>query len=233
MPKNVNTPTFLFRKKMAMSRFTQLVLLTGWMITSTAYSQISDEKIMGAAGKIAHDYFRISPFNKDFSSFVSRLMNDPTLQQSNIQRKTDTSLFFLEGNYSTHKPFFFRPDKVKVILAERETEGDSLHPSEPFFLYQIVGYAPAGKEGKTDVQDEYEKLVRQYKRAFDMNHPRELKDGDTVTGEIRNFYFENVSFPVMTLAWSTNGVNGNVLAITIRFFVYDNRAFLPIATYRF
>ncbi|HOZ67900.1 MAG TPA: hypothetical protein PLU11_10040 [Chitinophagaceae bacterium] len=216
-----------------MKHKTHLLLLTTLLLTSTLYSQISDEKIMGAAGKIAHDYFRVSPFNKDFSTFVSRLMNDPSVQQSTIRRKTDTTLFFLEGIYSTHKPFFFRPDKVKIILSERETEGDSINPAQPFFLYQIVGYAPPGKEGKTDVQDEYEKLVRQYKRAFDMNHPRELKDGDTLSGEIRDFYFENVSFPVMTLAWSTNEINGNVLAITIRFFVYDNRAFLPIAAYRF
>ena len=216
-----------------MKHKTHLLLLTTLLLTSTLYSQISDEKIMGAAGKIAHDYFRISPFNKDFSTFVSRLMNDPSVQQSTIRRKTDTTLFFLEGIYNTHKPFFFRPDKVKIILSERETEGDSINPAQPFFLYQIVGYAPPGKEGKTDVQDEYEKLVRQYKRAFDMNHPRELKDGDTLSGEIRDFYFENVSFPVMTLAWSTNNINGNVLAITIRFFVFDNRAFLPIAAYRF
>ena len=66
-----------------------------------------------------------------------------------------------------------------------------------------------------------------------MNHPRELKDGDTLTGEIRDFYFENVSLPVITLAWSSNAKNGNVLAITIRFLVYDNRAFLPIASYGF
>lgn len=216
-----------------MSRFTKFLLLTALLITSNTYSQISDEKIMGAAGKIAHDYFRVSPFNKDFSTFVSRLINDPSVQQRTIRRKTDTTLFFLEGIYNTHKPFFFRPDKVKIILSERETEGDSINPVQPFYLYQIVGYAPPGKEGKTDVQDEYEKLVRQYKRAFDMNHPRELKDGDTLSGEIRDFYFENVSFPVMTLAWSTNNINGNVLAITIRFFVYDNRAFLPIAAYRF
>ena len=210
-----------------------VLILTSWLLTSTAFSQISNEKIMGAAGKIAHDYFRVSPFNKDFSTFVSRLMNDPSLLQSTILRKTDTSLFFLEGIYSTHKPFFFRPEKVKVILSERETEADSLNPAQPFFLYQLVGFAPNGNEGKTDVQDEYEKLVRQYKRDFDMNQPRELKDGDTLTGEIRDFYFENVSFPVITLAWSSNSKNGNVLAITIRFLVYDNRAFLPIAAYRF
>ena len=216
-----------------MKHKTHLLLLTTLLLTSTLYSQISDEKIMGAAGKIAHDYFRVSPFNKDFSTFVSRLINDPSVQQRTIRRKTDTTLFFLEGIYNTHKPFFFRPDKVKIILSERETEGDSINPVQPFYLYQIVGYAPPGKEGKTDVQDEYEKLVRQYKRAFDINHPRELKDGDTLSGEIRDFYFENVSFPVMTLAWSTNNINGNVLAITIRFFVYDNRAFLPIAAYRF
>lgn len=159
-------------------------------------------------------------------------MNDPTITQSNILLKTDSTLFFMEGTYSTHRPFFFRPDKVKVILAERQTESDSLNPPQSVFLYQLVAYAPKGKEGLSDVKNEYEKLVRQYKRSFDMNHPRELKEGATVTGEVRDFYFANVAFPIITMAWSTNEDNGNVLAITIRFFVYDNRAFLPIATYR-
>ena len=83
------------------------------------------------------------------------------------------------------------------------------------------------------IREEYEKLVRKYTRSFDMNHARELKDGETVNGEIRDFYFTNVSFPLVTLAWSSNTTNGNVLAITIRFEVIENRAFLPIATNRF
>lgn len=216
-----------------MYRLTMLWLLSCWLLTSTAFSQVSEARMLTAAEKIAHDYFRVSPFNKDFSTFVSRVMNDPAVTEKKINRKTDSTLFFLEAVYTTHQPFFFKPEKVKVIISERETESDSLHAPQPFFIYQLVGYAPAGKDGKTDVEKEYEKLVKRYTRSFDMNQPRELKDGDRVTGEIRDFYFANVSFAPVTLAWSSNTENGNVFAITVRFLVIDNQAFLPVATYRF
>lgn len=216
-----------------MNRFTMLWLICCWFFGGNAHSQVSETRILSATEKIAHDYFRVSPFNKDFSTFITRLMNDPGVLEKKVNLKTDSSLFFMEATYTKHQPFFFKPDKVKVILSEREMEIDSVRYIPSFFLYQLVGYAPAGSEGITDVKKEYEKLVRKYTRSFDMNHARELKDGETVNGEIRDFYFTNVSFPLVTLAWSSNTTNGNVLAITIRFEVIENRAFLPIATNRF
>lgn len=216
-----------------MNRFTMLWLICFWPFGNNTFGQVSEARILTATEKIAHDYFRVSPFNKDFGTFVSRLMNDPAITEKKINLKTDSTLFFLEAVYTTHQPFFFKPAKVKVIISERETEPDSLQDAQPFFIYQLVGFAPAGKDGKTDVEKEYEKLVKRYTRSFDMNQPRELKDGNIITGEIRDFYFANVSFSPLTLAWSTNADNGNVFAITIRFLVLDNRAFLPIATNRF
>ena len=215
-----------------MRRKYPLLLLTACLLSANVYSQVSDEHIMGSTGKIAHDYFRINPFNKDFSTFLIRLMNDPTLLQNSIIRKTDSTLFFMEGIYSTHRPFFFKPEKVKVILSEREVEIDNTGLTKSMFLYQVVAYAPTGKEGAGDVRDEYDKMLRRYKRSFDMNNPRELKNGDTLTGEVRDFYFANVSFPTVSLAWSSDENNGNLVAITIRFLVFDNRAFLPKAAYR-
>jgi hypothetical protein len=208
------------------------LLLAACMFSLAVSSQVSDEHIMGSTGKIAHDYYRISPFNKDFSDFLIRLMNDPTLSQSKIIRKTDSTLFFLEGLYKTHRPFFFKPEKVKIILSEREVEIDQTGITKSMFLYQVVAYAAPGKEGSADVKNEYEKILRRYKKSFDMNNPRELKNGDTLTGEVRDFYFENVSFPTVSLAWSTDEQNGTLVAITIRFLVFDNRAFLPKAAYR-
>ncbi|MBI5372961.1 MAG: hypothetical protein HZA79_13145 [Sphingobacteriales bacterium] len=222
---------------------TGLLLLAWLLVNPAAKSQSPETKIPGAPEKIIRQYYRINPFNKEFSSFLQRLMNDPTLSNTTIHRKTDSTLFFLEGNYTTHRPFFFPAGQVKVILAERELTPDlparlaakragqagSAEDFNTVFLYQLVGYAPGGKEGEQDVKKEFEKLSRQYQRVFEISSPRELKSGQQVYGEVRDFYFTNVFFPILTLAWSTSGEKENLVAITVRFMVYNNAAYLPIA----
>ncbi|MBI3138941.1 MAG: hypothetical protein HYZ15_10180 [Sphingobacteriales bacterium] len=207
---------------------TGLLLLTCLLLNPAAKSQASDEKILSAPARVVQQYYRINPFNKEFSNFLSRLMNDPTLTDTTLHRKTDSTLFFLEGNYTTHRPFFFRAGQVKVLLAERELTIDSTEDFSTVFLYQLVGYAPGGKEGVQDVKTEFEKLSRQYKRVFEISSSRELKSGQQVYGEVRDFYFTNVFFPILTLAWSTREEKENLVAITVRFMVYNNAAYLPI-----
>lgn len=210
-----------------MKRKLLLLLLAVTLLHLSAFTQIKNP-VFQAPAKIANDYFRISPFNKDFSSFVQRLMTDPMLTDKTIHRKTDTTLFFLEGWYKTFRPFFFLPDKVKVILAEKELAKDSMDEINVIYLYQLVAYAPPGEEGAKDVQSEYEKLSKKFKHQFDMSSVRELKTGENKYGEVREFYDDNVFFQLLSLAWNTTEKGENLLAMTLRFLVYENTAVLPV-----
>jgi len=178
---------------------------------------------------IAQTYYRINPFNKEFSSFLIRLMDDPLLTNKTINKKTDSTLFFLEGTYTSHSPFFFKATRTKIILAEREHITDSTGKVNNIFLYQLVGYAPPGKEGVNDIQSEFDKFCNRYKKGPDGVNIRELKLQDKKTGEIRDYLLSSLIFSPLTIAWSTSKNNEeNIFAITVRFTVVENRAYLPI-----
>src|SRR6266404_4803476 len=66
---------------------------------------------------IAKDYFRSNPYNTYFSSFLNHLMNDPTLSDKTITKRTDSSFFFFMGNYNNHNPFGFKADRTEIRLA--------------------------------------------------------------------------------------------------------------------
>lgn len=208
-------------------------ILAGLICADRLSAQVSTPRMLENTGKIAQDYYRVNPFNKDFSQFLVRLTMDPALRDSQVLRKTDTTLYFVQGLYRNHQPFFFPAEKVRMVLAEREIEKDSSGIPESLFIYQLVGYAKPGEDGLADIRKEYEKLSRKLGKMFDMSHPREIRSGEQVQGEIRDFYFTDLPFAPLTIAWSQDSTQGNICAITLRFQVYNNRAFLPVTTYRF
>jgi hypothetical protein len=181
---------------------------------------------------IAKTYYRSDPFEKEFSSFLNHLMNDPTLINKTINKKTDSTLFFLEGIYTSHSPFFFKADHTKIILAEKEeVENDSLQYVNTTFYYQLIAYASPGEEGVRDVRETFEKFCRHYKKKFDGDNYKELKAEEKQVGEIRDYSLKYPGFYPLTVAWATaNGQNDNIFALTIRFRVFENQAYLPIAT---
>jgi hypothetical protein len=179
--------------------------------------------------KIAQTYYRINPFNKEFNSFLIRLMDDPVLTNKTVNKKTDSTLFFLEGTYTSHSPFFFKATRTSIILAEREHITDSTGEVNNIFLYQLVGYAPPGKEGVNDIQKEFDKFCNRFKKGPHGVNIRELKLQNKKTGEIRDYLLSNLVFSPLTIAWSTSKNNEeNIFAITVRFTVVENRAYLPI-----
>src|ERR1041384_8325632 len=72
--------------------------------------------------RIAKTYFRSNPFITPFSDFLNHLVKDPTLQNKNMHKKTDSTLFFFEGDYSTHRPFGLAGSHTHVVLAEKQEE---------------------------------------------------------------------------------------------------------------
>jgi hypothetical protein len=180
--------------------------------------------------KVTENYYRSLPFHKEFSRFVTHLMNDPTFMKDTIHKKTDSTLFYMRGTYRSHNPFFFKAIRTDIILAEKEEMiYDSATMTRSVFYYQLVGYAPPGEEGIKDVQQEFEKACRRYKRGFTGSNEKEFKKGEVKKGEVKDYLFRYTTYPPLTISWlsSEEGKN-NVFAITVRFIVYDNMALLPI-----
>jgi len=191
-----------------------------------------DSSAQQAIYDIAKNYYRSNPFENEFSKFLNHLMNDPTLADKIIYKKTDSTLFFLKGVYASHSPFFFKADKTEIILAEyEEADKDSSQFIHTVFVYQLISHAASGEEGIKNVKEEFEKLCRHYKKRFDENNYRELKAGEKQAGEIRNYSSNYPGFFPLTIAWATSKEHDdNIFALTIRFMVFENRAYLPITT---
>lgn len=180
--------------------------------------------------QIAKNYFRSNPFDREFSKFLGHLMNDPTLINKTINKSTDTSYFYLRGNYTTHHPFFFKAEQTQVVLAESGVNtGDSTGTSIRIMTYQVAGYVTAGKEGEADVKKEFEKFDRKYLKKFLTNSYSEIKKDNEITGAIRNYFVVPYGLAPLSAAWQKIGVDsGNVFVITLRFKISGNEAGLPV-----
>lgn len=180
--------------------------------------------------QVAKNYFRSNPFNREFSQFLSHLMNDPTLINSVINKRTDTTFFYLRGDYTHHNPFFFKAKRTSVIVGEKELVlNDSLQLLDTIVSYQVAGYTDGGKEGEEDVKQEFERFDKKYLKKFVKNDFTELKVGNGVNGAIRNYFVRYSFLAPLSVAWQKIvATNENVFVITLRFKVSENAATLPV-----
>jgi hypothetical protein len=180
---------------------------------------------------IARNYFRSNPFNKDFSSFLSFLINDPTIKNKTMEKKTDSTLFYFEGTYTTHNPFFFKPKKVEVMLTEMIVPIDSL-PPDTIFAYQLLAYDDDSKEGVQELKKEFEKIFRKYKNNFPRNQYSENSAKTKLPGETYNFFDPLHAVSPFAVSWFGPDENKETcLVLTIRMDVYKNQAILPVPFY--
>lgn len=175
-------------------------------------------------------YFRQDPFKTEFSRFLPALMNDPGLIDKKINKKTDSTLFYLQGRYNSYYPFSITTTHCKIILAEQQDYLDSSgNKTFTYFVYQLVGYAPPGEAGLKDIKQEYEKLHRRFKKEMEVNDLKELKRDGVQSGVIMNYTFKGMVFYPVTVAWASSADHKeNIIALSVRFFMQDNQAYLPI-----
>lgn len=180
--------------------------------------------------KIAKNYYRADPFAAEFSSFLTKLLNDPAAKNVSLHKKTDSTLFYFSGNYLSHKPFFFPGIGSKITLAEREVMiADTVDYLKSYYIYQLIGYAPQGEDGLKDVKEEYAKFLKKYKKDFPGASIQKVTDAKGAEGEITNFHSSISGFYPLAIAWSSSaGKKENLFAITISFWVTDNTAWLPV-----
>jgi len=193
-------------------------------LASSSYLSYSQE----AVPKIAKDYFRSDPFNSDFSEFITHLLNDPTLTDKVLEKRTDTSLFFFQGTYKTFNPFFFKPKRVEVVLTEVVIDQDSL-PRDTIYAYELFAYDDATKEGTEEVKKEFDKIFHHYKGKFTSNQLSTKSDNDKTEGVTYNFFDRWHALAPFAVSWfGPVGHNEICLILTLRMDTYMNKAVLPM-----
>jgi len=183
--------------------------------------------------KVTAEYFRQDPFKTTFSQFLNNLIGDPSMTEKDLRKKNDSTLFYMQGTYPAHTPFFFPALRSKMILAERQEFMDTTATSTyTYFVYQLIGYAKPGKEGLKDIKEEFDRLNRRLKKGLTGSVQKALKRGSEESGAIMNYTYRDMVFYPLTIAWASSEENKeNIIAISIRFFVDENQAYLPIPLY--
>jgi hypothetical protein len=181
--------------------------------------------------KVVKTYFRSNPYQVHFSTFLNHLMRDPTLSNKTIKKRTDTSFFFLEGEYNTHNPYTFKADKVEIRLVEGTVNlVDSISAPDTLLGYELLGYS-YGEKGVQAVKEEFERFQRKYGHYFSESEVSELKREGEVVGLVRNYFTSLASFSPLAISWIRLNDYQNVFTVTFRMKVLDNLAILPISSH--
>jgi hypothetical protein len=158
-------------------------------------------------------------------------LNDPSLTNKIIEKRTDTSLFYFQGTYTTYNPFFFKPKRVEVILTEMEVKADSL-TKDTIYTYQLMAFADNTKAGTGDVKNEFEKIYKHYKNGFPRNEYTEDPADSKFKGATYNFFDRQHAVSPFALSWYEMAESKEAcLILTIRMDTDDNQAILPLPFY--
>ncbi|HEX2627614.1 MAG TPA: hypothetical protein VHM26_01335 [Chitinophagaceae bacterium] len=181
--------------------------------------------------RIIKTYCRSNPFITPFSSFLEHLVNDPTLENKKTHKRTDSTFFFFEGDYKTHRPFGITGStRTHVVLSE--TQEQALDSGKAVvrtvFVYQLVGYSPPGENGMKEVKKIFDRFSKKHEERFANKTYKELTRDGKQAGEVRNFQlYPYLDFDHVTAAWANSDKGDNIFAITIRFVVSNNWASVP------
>jgi hypothetical protein len=189
-------------------------------ISSISFSQ-------EAVFKITRSYFRSDPFRVEFSAFLRQLISDPTLTNKMVEKRTDSSLFYFQGTYTTaFNPFFFKPKRIEIVLTELEIKLDSL-TKDTIFTYELFAFANGTKEGSAEISKEFEKIFKHYKNSFSRNEYKE-NPPDKYKSMTYNFFdrFHGIS-PFSLSLYGPDEKQEICLIISIRLDTYNNMAMLP------
>jgi hypothetical protein len=180
--------------------------------------------------QFTHDYFRSDPLLGQFSAFLSHLTKDPAIDKKQVQLRTDTSLYFFHGIYPAYNPFFFKPVRLEVSLAESPVQySDSLPVGDTILIYQLTAYAEPTEKGLKEVKKEFEKIHRQYGRRFFDSNYRDIQENGNKIGGTRNYFVPMHLVSPLTITWGLiSETNQPVLNIALRLKTINNQPALPV-----
>ena len=178
--------------------------------------------------KITKSYFRSDPFRTEFSTFMKHLLDDPYITGKVIEKRTDSSLFYFGGTYTNNvfNPFFFKPKRMEVALAEVPVKLDSTL-TDTIFVYELFAFADDNKDGREEIAKEFDKIAKRYKNNFTNNDYKENPPGVKFPGAVYNFFdrYHAVS-PFALALYGPTEKKEMCMVLTIRMAMYANLAML-------
>lgn len=200
------------------SKFLFVVLL-GMSLSFSANAQFPD---------VVKKYFRINPFEAQFSSFIKTLVSDSDLLNKTIILKTDSTTFFVNGYYKIFNPFSMNADRVDMVFAEDQTEvvlKDIVMPYT-YYTYQTMAFLDDTPINRKLLLKDFNRLKKQINRFSSKSDIQNLKGVNNIEdGEIANYYeSRSIVYPA-TVSWQTiSSTHQIVIALTVRLAVHNNRA---------
>jgi hypothetical protein len=179
--------------------------------------------------KIVKSYYRVNPYDRKFSTALNNILSDTAFVKTGMEKRTDSGFFFLSGYYKRFNPFDFKTSRTELRLAETELlYGDSF-TNDTIIIYQILGIAEKGEEGKEIVQKEFNRFHRRFSHDF---WKSDYKEGKTAEGEITagiyNYFFFGFQVPPLSIAWGKMpGEDNYTFTISLRIKVKENFASQP------
>ena len=175
---------------------------------------------------ISKNYFRTHPFDSKFSTFILNLQRDPWFSVKEFNRRTDSSFFYLTGDYINFNPFRFTPKELKLIVAEQEiTYTDSLQTLDTIINLQLIGIIDTNTTSSKLVEKEFKRFHQSQSKRFDDVIHKTLGGPQNITGEINNYFISPFTISPITIAWGPMPETKEYsFAITVRFKVTQNQA---------
>src|SRR5258708_4213214 len=146
--------------------FSLFTMMAGHCISQPVAISVHSEPY-DALLQMVKDYFRSDPYKKEFSWFLDHLVNDPTLTNKTITKRTDSGFFFFKGDFKNHSPYSFKADRTEIRLTETDFyPDDSSTVKDTILVYQLLGYSYDGTTGMEAVKKEFSKFNRRYGKHF-------------------------------------------------------------------
>ena len=175
---------------------------------------------------ILKTFFRTHPFDIRFSSFITSLQEDPWFTTESLDRRTDTSFFFMSGTYKNFNPFRFKAKEVRLTIAEDQyIHSDSLKTLDTIIYIQLMGITDTMPANQPMVKKEFTRFQKIYSSAFWKDSYNKNEKDNKLIWELTNYFIYPFSISPITVAWGRIPETAEyVFTITIRCKVKQNMA---------
>lgn len=204
----------------SMKKLIAIIIISIFTVSAKAQPSLMD---------MINHYFKANPFEQSFSSFLTSILTDHHFIREELNKRTDSNLFFLKGHYTDFMPVEMSPVQTEIRVAEVEfNHTDSLQTPDTMIVYQLLCIADSTEKAKDQVKKEFKKFNRRYKDTFINNEYKYTTGTDGLPGmELYNYFIPFLLVSPVTAAWGKMPDNKSyVFTLTIRMKQSQNQAAL-------